>query len=472
MNTELFGAVKIGDALAVEVWLKKNRNDVAASDDTGHSMLHWACKLAHHNLFRFLIGQPNVQQVIESRNDIGDTPIICAAQKGDMQILEKLIKVGANVNSWNDHGNTPLHYACFYRRMDVVHALLVAGAHPNRLNKYGKVPLTNKDPDFVAEVTALCKDLQLPMDRMPFDGPQDIVHRKRERLFRDLTHNGMSSTLLPASAIETKHVVAGNAFAGAFSNVHHCRWKAQDLCVREFCGVTIADALQKDILIEEIDLLRISNFEMLRPVLGAVVECPDTLKLVIENQPCGTLRQFFERNPNGATQVDPVKYLLALVKGIVHLLEADFPHNGTFILSSSSILLDDDMKPQIDLSCTVLDRIRPRPFIITDVEFVPPEMLTGGLDRQKNDPGASFMYALGMIAVELASGKPPFYATEGCGNVFVAGSKVADDGVIPTMPEGMENAVARVAKLCLNPEPVKRPNPARLIPILTKLGAT
>jgi len=133
------------------------------------------------------------------------------------------------------------------------------------------------------------------------------------------------------------------------------------------------------------------------------------------------------------------------------------------------VQLDDQFFPQIDLSQTILDRVRPQPYFVREVDYVAPELLRDGLDAQKDDAGRSFMYGLGMLALELASGRPPFYTTADCENAFVLATRVIDQGLTPSVSSTMDGAVARIAKICLNHDPSKRPNPEQLIPVLSKL---
>lgn len=66
-------------------------------------------------------------------------PLYIAAQRGHTEVVEILIKNGANVNE-NDNGWTPLQTASLKGREKVVEVLLKNGANINEKNASGKMP--------------------------------------------------------------------------------------------------------------------------------------------------------------------------------------------------------------------------------------------------------------------------------------------------------------------------------------------
>ena len=66
-----------------------------------------------------------------------------AAQRGDMEKVERLIAAGADVNHFDEISKTPLHYAAEGGHIDVMKALLDAGADVNAHEeaKIGNTPL-------------------------------------------------------------------------------------------------------------------------------------------------------------------------------------------------------------------------------------------------------------------------------------------------------------------------------------------
>jgi ankyrin repeat protein len=71
----------------------------------------------------------------------GTTPLMYAAAKGAVAMLDVLLAAGANVSATDNEGRTALHHACT-RDGDprAVRALLAAGADPDALDKHGAKP--------------------------------------------------------------------------------------------------------------------------------------------------------------------------------------------------------------------------------------------------------------------------------------------------------------------------------------------
>jgi ankyrin repeat protein len=96
-----------------------------------------AVQMGNLRLVRILLkagANPNVH------NSLGATPLIDAARYPTADVLEELIKGGANVNDWQEWGDrgTALHFACKEPSEACVRALLAAKADPNI--RYGLEP--------------------------------------------------------------------------------------------------------------------------------------------------------------------------------------------------------------------------------------------------------------------------------------------------------------------------------------------
>ena len=66
-----------------------------------------------------------------------------ASSKGDVEEIKHLLSIEVNPNCSKARGTkgTPLYYAALYRNKDVVQLLMKAGADPNKLNATGESPL-------------------------------------------------------------------------------------------------------------------------------------------------------------------------------------------------------------------------------------------------------------------------------------------------------------------------------------------
>ena len=121
----------------------------------------------------------------------GTTPIHAAAANG-LEILMTAIlkKPNINVNVQTPDGFTPLHYAAMLRKNNIIEMLIKAGADGKIKNKYGQTPIYevceslsdgNKNPEKEAE-EAKTVDLLLGPDSEIPEGIQvpDDIHEEEQ----------------------------------------------------------------------------------------------------------------------------------------------------------------------------------------------------------------------------------------------------------------------------------------------------
>jgi len=126
MPTELFAAIRGGDAAAVERLLERNRALVDTRDDSGLSPLLAA-------LYR---GQDDIATAILRR---GPTLTVfeAAAAGATDRVREIVARDPAQANGVAPDGYSPLGLAAFFKRRDVVRYLLEAGADPRPASRQG-----------------------------------------------------------------------------------------------------------------------------------------------------------------------------------------------------------------------------------------------------------------------------------------------------------------------------------------------
>src|SRR2546428_6575901 len=126
MPTELFAAIRGGDAAAVERLLERNRALVDTRDDSGLSPLLAA-------LYR---GQDDIATAILRR---GPTLTVfeAAAAGATDRVREIVARDPAQANGVAPDGYSPLGLAAFFKRRDVVRYLLKAGADPRPASPQG-----------------------------------------------------------------------------------------------------------------------------------------------------------------------------------------------------------------------------------------------------------------------------------------------------------------------------------------------
>ena len=78
----------------------------------------------------------------EATNKDGNTILHNACAKGESEMVQLLMKNGADVLRPDRHGNTPIHIACLNFSLDILRILLSwQNCNPNQQNKDGDIAL-------------------------------------------------------------------------------------------------------------------------------------------------------------------------------------------------------------------------------------------------------------------------------------------------------------------------------------------
>lgn len=80
------------------------------------------------------------RNLVNTKNELGSTPLHIAATNSSPGIAKLLIDKGANVNARDNGGATPLHIAAFTGRKENVQLLLSRGADVNAKDGKGQTP--------------------------------------------------------------------------------------------------------------------------------------------------------------------------------------------------------------------------------------------------------------------------------------------------------------------------------------------
>ncbi|MDP1586147.1 MAG: ankyrin repeat domain-containing protein, partial [Prosthecobacter sp.] len=80
------------------------------------------------------------RNVIHQKDKAGDLPLHLAALKGQVEIIQTLLKAGAAVNAKGFDDMTPLHYAAKAGSEEACRLLLESGADRNALNWLSQTP--------------------------------------------------------------------------------------------------------------------------------------------------------------------------------------------------------------------------------------------------------------------------------------------------------------------------------------------
>lgn len=109
-----------------------------------------------------------------------NTVLHLACKNGNVEIIQKLINLKANVELHNDDEGTPLHIACKSKSINIIKMLIKTGANINTQNKFGQTPLyltcVNSLGKDTVEVIKFLLDLNANVSLKDSNG-NTILHR-------------------------------------------------------------------------------------------------------------------------------------------------------------------------------------------------------------------------------------------------------------------------------------------------------
>jgi hypothetical protein len=131
---EMLGAVQRGNAKAVQAWLNKGV-DPDSVNPKGFTLLMLAARENHREVVTVLLER---KAKINQRTAYGDSALMLASFKGNLDMVQLLVARGAEVQH---PGWAPLHYAAFEGRTEVIRFLLGKGADKDAVAPNGYSPL-------------------------------------------------------------------------------------------------------------------------------------------------------------------------------------------------------------------------------------------------------------------------------------------------------------------------------------------
>eukprot|EP01084_Bolivina_argentea_P209789 357264_1 len=150
-NIELHNSAASGNPNLVQSALKKGGKPNWL-DDEGASALHKAAECGSVEIINYLVQAGAVldEQLLACKN----APLHITARKGHLKATERLLDLNAKIDIVNAYGNTPLFNALMGGSLELVELLLKRGANPAHINHhlstslhfviYGNMSTTNK----------------------------------------------------------------------------------------------------------------------------------------------------------------------------------------------------------------------------------------------------------------------------------------------------------------------------------------
>lgn len=183
---------------AARTWRASAAN--SCSDFTGNTPLIYAARYARLDLVQFLLRHG---ADVNAATHWGTTALKEAARKGSPQVVQALLKAGADVDQLDNRHESALFNAVRYRRLWAVDMLLARDAHVGIKNDLGYTPLMyaveQGQPQITDELKQKNSDAQFSVDddgaRLP-----DIL-RGRQAASTDSAYypkTGAGGQLVPA----------------------------------------------------------------------------------------------------------------------------------------------------------------------------------------------------------------------------------------------------------------------------------
>ena len=130
----VFDVARKGTISEIKAVYDKDKSIVNAIDDKGSSMLILACYRGNHEVAQFLIdNQADLNYV--SKNG---TALMACVVKVELQLVDELLKKGANPDLTDDNGMTALMYAVQFKNVEMVKKLVDAKANKEQKCKQNK----------------------------------------------------------------------------------------------------------------------------------------------------------------------------------------------------------------------------------------------------------------------------------------------------------------------------------------------
>lgn len=139
VGAEIHDAAKDGNLEQVRQCYGRDSNSASATDQTGRTPLHWACRGVHFDVVKFLVDHGADVNAVDVN---GITPLHSVASRGHSEAVRLLIekRAGLDFKGKLDQG-TALHYAAQGGHVEVAKLLIEGGARLDARNIDERTPL-------------------------------------------------------------------------------------------------------------------------------------------------------------------------------------------------------------------------------------------------------------------------------------------------------------------------------------------
>ncbi len=185
----------------------------------GDTVLHVAARNADTQTLRLLLAQDRMPD-IDTRNSLGETPLVIAAKRGRLEVFRELVSGGANLNlKGGPEGAAPLWFVAARGHHEILTEIGDSGRHleVDATAQDGTTPLmaaVREDYTQVAEVLiAMGADVNI----RDLDGKLARDHAKSQRMRDLLTQKGVMNLWIRASVALTVMLVVFSVLVAPIS---------------------------------------------------------------------------------------------------------------------------------------------------------------------------------------------------------------------------------------------------------------
>ena len=154
-SSEAAIAATKGDVSSLE---KMDPTALSSVDEMGQTPLIWAANAGNLAVVNhLLLNTAGVVDNINTRGYLGNTAISRAARHGHVDVLHALLKHGANMEVCNNKQQYPLHFAAFKHKLEAVNVLLNFGASPLVLDRKGRTPAEDTSNEEIRNIIRMAQ---------------------------------------------------------------------------------------------------------------------------------------------------------------------------------------------------------------------------------------------------------------------------------------------------------------------------
>ncbi|XP_062571316.1 putative ankyrin repeat protein PA3287 [Saccostrea cucullata] len=138
IGNDIFQCVLKGEVKAVNNYLLSGKNPNIRNKDK-NSLLHLAVEAGNVDIVEMFLSDDRCQ--IDTSNDLGQTPLMCAITLNDLELVKCLMKAGADIEMRDNTGKTSLLIALQDSNYEIADYLIRHGSDVNVTDTLGRTAL-------------------------------------------------------------------------------------------------------------------------------------------------------------------------------------------------------------------------------------------------------------------------------------------------------------------------------------------